>query len=172
MNKSLDQIKLGIKQIERGLEKTVYAAAKEVRSLGTPCAEEYEAAILNQNGYGTDTAQIYFYRYASEDFPVPSDGAEFQIFMQDSERKKKYDNVCFNGWKSEVTKVENILNKYKGNMEVEDKPLREYLNGVKKANVTPDWRIRVRVYFPGQEIVRLVTELKEAVKEYESGSRE
>jgi len=81
MSEGITLIKQGIAQLRAGSEETVNATAQEVRELGTTCSEDYAQAIWEENSYGGDTAEVYFYRFAPEGFPSPDDRKEYQALM-------------------------------------------------------------------------------------------
>jgi hypothetical protein len=172
MPEGLPLIKQGIAQLRAGLESTVHATAKEVRGLGTTCSEDYAEAILDENGYGGDTAEIYFYRFAPEGFPSPSDRVEFQALMGNPQRSAEYRASCYKGWRDELQSVQEVVARHDGAIEVEGMTLQDYLGAVQEAGETPDHRVHVRVSVPGQDQLRLIRNLEKSIGNYEAPQTE
>jgi len=172
MSDGITLIKQGIAQLRAGLENTVHATAKEVRGLGTTCSEDYAKAVLDENGYGGDTAEIYFYRFAPEGFPSPSDRTEFQALMDNPQRSSEYRDSCYRRWKDEIQRVQEVVAQHNGAIEVEGMTLQDYLSAVQKARETPGHRVHVRVSVPGLDQLRLVRSLEEAIGNYEAPQTE
>lgn len=173
MDSDLEKIRRQLPTVLADLEGSVFAAAKEVRALGRICSDEYADAILDQNGFGSDTAEVYFYRYAPEGSPQPSDRQAFEAFMSNVARKEEYARACYRGWKEEVLATQAIVGKYGGKIGiVSDRssppcPLDYSLEQFDRHYVSPAlpaWdmfghRLHVKVEFPGHEKLRKLREI-------------
>ncbi len=161
MDRELAQIKQGTASMIIGLENTIYAAAREVLDLKKAGSGDYAEAILGRNGFGGDTAEIYFYRFAPKGSPRPSNQAEFQALLADPERSKAYDKACYQRWVKVVQAVQRVVRRYGGDVEVNNYPLQAYLNLVESSGKTPAHRVQVRISIPGQGKLRTLRELME-----------
>lgn len=167
---SMAFIKEGVSELKKELEGTLYASAKEVRELRTPGSEDYANAILDENVFSRDTAEIYFYRFAPEGFPVPGE-TEFQTLMRDPKIKAEYRESCYNGWKGELQEVQGILSGYNGIITVKDMGLQNYLEEVEKDRDFPSWRVQVKFTVPGQNKLRFIRGLEKEIEIYERNVR-
>lgn len=142
------------------LETTVYSAARDVRALKKAGSGDYADAILNRNGFGGDTAEIYFYRFAPRGSARPSNQAEFQALMADPERSREYVRACYEKWLKEVQAVEKIVQRYGGKLEVNGAPFEMFQRWVaNNPTRVPDHRVHVKITFPGQVELRTLREL-------------
>lgn len=174
----INLIREGIKKIEEELEKTVYAAAKEVRELGTASASEYADAILykNRNMYGRDISEIYLYKFAPEGYPRPDNNInKYWELLKNPKRKKEYNKLCYNGWYEEIKKVQEVIDKYSGSIFIcEDNylmfegghssymTLQDYWTAV-QSNEISDFIVHVRIHTPELAQLRLKLEVEESI---------
>ena len=161
MKANLQDIRSRMPTVLDGLENTLYATAKEVRALRTTCSEEYAEAILDQNGFGGDTAEIYFYSFAPEGFPSPSNGEEFQALRANPHRNEAYEKACYQGWKTEIEAVNGIVTSHEGTIEVNDYRLADYLREAEESGKTPVHRVQVKISMPGHENLRQLRDIVE-----------
>jgi hypothetical protein len=175
MPNGIDLIKDGITRIEAGLEMTVKAASKEIKSLGTPQRKQYSDAVMDQNGFGSDTCEIYFYTYAPKGSPKPSlkprASKRYERMINDPSKKEVYDKECFDGWKREIYAIQGVASVFGGRIEVENVPLEVYLKQLRESDWTPDHRVHVRVVVPGQDELRLARGLTACLRQYESATK-
>ncbi len=124
-----------------GLEKTLYAAARDVRLLKQTGCEDYADAVLDQNGFDGDTAEIYFHRFAPRGSSIPNNREEFKIAYQK--------------WVQGIKRVQRVVQRYGGTVEVRDMPLDKYLAEIKDGK-KPEHRVHVTILVPGQETLCLL----------------
>ena len=162
MKRDLQSIRERMPALFQGIEETLYAAAGEVRALKRTGSGDYADAILDQNGFGGDTAEIYFYRFASEDSPNPSE-AGFRALMSDPERSRAYEEACYRRWSSDITAVQRVVRRYEGEITVNGMPLDNYFFEVEDSGVTPNHRVHVRILIAGQDALCQLRELVDTV---------
>ncbi len=163
---SLVKIKAKMPMVLDTLEKTLYVAAAEVSALNTPNSSEYKDAMLCQNGLGTNTAEIYFYTCAPEEYPELSQPG-FRDIQNDPIKKEKYDLACYTAWKNEVDQVKAIVEKYKGEMKFDGRSLEEYIESHETALSIPGNRVHVRITMPNQIVLQSLRTALEYVHSYE-----
>ena len=168
MSDGITTIKQGIKALRKGLETTVYAAAREVRGLKATCSSEYAEAVLDTNGHGGNTARVYFYRFAPEGFPRPSDRGAFAALLGDPQRSAEYNDTCYLRWKDNIQRVQDVIARYGGTVGVDGLPLQDYLREVEQSGKTPAHRVQITISVPGQEHVRLLREIEPAIERVEA----
>lgn len=164
-------LKNAIDQLKAGLENTIRAAAKEITLLQTPKNRQYADAVMDQNGFGGDTCEIYFHVYAPRGSIGPSlkpkAYKKFEQAMNDPAKKLAYDKANFEGWKKEIYAIQGVASVFGGQVEVDYLPLDAYLRQLRETNVTPDHRVHVKLVIPGQDELRLARELTECLRKYE-----
>lgn len=165
MRDEIALIKQGICKLTERLENTVVAAANEVGKLGTTCSEDYANAILVRGISYSNIARIELYRFAPKQFPSPMD-EEFQALINDSQRISEYKKSCYEGWQEEIHKVERIVGKYEGKIEIGGLDLKGYLGCIEEIKKIPITDIGVRIFIPGQNELRLYRNVKNALEEY------
>lgn len=161
MKQDLVRIKQETESVISGLENTVYAAARDVRALKKAGSRDYADAILDRHGFGGDTAEIYFYRFAPKGSPRPSNQVEFQALLADPERHKVYAEACYQRWVEGIQAVQRVIQRYGGAVEVDDIPLSDFLSLVKDPDKKPDHRVHVKISVPGQDKLRTLRRLVE-----------
>ena len=159
MSDGIALIKKVIGEIESGLKDTIHAVAGEIGGLGTPCAGDYASAILDENEYSRDTAEIYFFHYNPD------------------ERHTTGDDVAnYRAWVNEIERVQRILKRYGGTIEVDGLPLQDYLTSIDQAGVegdqVPNHRVHVKITVPEQDELRLTRGVNEIIENYESAKND
>ena len=142
-----------------GRVEKLYAAAREVRALKRAGSVDYANAVLGRNGFGGNEAEIYFYRFASAGSPRPSNQAEFSALLSDPQRYKAYEEACYKRWSQGITAAQRVVNRYGGEVTVDDIPLDRYFLEVQGSGVIPNHRVHVKISIPGQDTLRQLRKL-------------
>lgn len=156
MHPELKQLKQGMNTVLDDLERTIYAAARDVRALKRTACGEYSDAILYKNGFGTDTAEIYFFKFDPNyrrQTRSSQETLEAEMNLDYAHKKVRYIR-----WAKGIKAVQRIVAKYYGEVRVENMPLDEYLTSV-DARAVPDHRIHVSIHLHEQDKLRKLREI-------------
>ena len=172
MSSGADLIRQGVESLETELIDKPREASDQMIALGSPCSQEYADAALGINGFGGNTAEIYFYRFAPKCFPSPGD-ENYSVYMADAGRAAEYASICFNGFLEELSKVERIVSSYNGVLTIDHAPRELYVQRVKMVGKESVHRAHVTLSFVDQRKmwVRGIKALLEQITEYETNEK-
>jgi len=131
------------------------SAEREVRALVTINSNGYADAIASKNPYGGDTAEIYFSQYSSNIRPIIG-------VNQPNNDQTNNGQSNFNAWTEEILRVNEIVEKYGGSIEVEERNLSDFFKNNKPYCSLP--RVHVKLVVE-QDDLRLVKMIEESLGE-------